>query len=187
MGSLWYLIPLLLALLFARAVLKPASPRAKAASEPERTAPERPSLRERWLGLLVFASDFSFSAFLLFSVMTTFMLVGARGENLEAAIALAAIAYCGAVYTYRAWQPPKIVPGGWRGNVRHELRCLTWAYAIVLAPLVAIGTVKLALHGDGVDLAYVGRFVAGALVALGVAWLIRYFPLPDEKLTVDED
>lgn len=187
MGSLFLLIPLLLALVFVRLLIKPNTRNDRR----ENQAPPQPrkpptGWKNRLGSAMASLSSLSFSACLLFSVAATFMLCGSRGEDVEITIIVAAFCYCGAAHTFRGWRPPKIVPGGWKGNARHELRWLMWAYVAVLAPLVSIGGVKLVLHATSVDLTSIASYVSLALLALGFAWVVQYMPLPDEKLTLDQ-
>ena len=190
MGSLWFLIPLLIVLILARLWLRPAKPPAKLA-EPAESLPDAApeplgSVIRAYRATIDTVVLWMFSLSLIFSVGFTLFLFGAQGEDVETGILLAALAYCMSLITFRGWQPPKIVPGGWAGNARYELRCLRLAYAILLLPLACIGGVKLMMHSDSINFRATIIDLAVIFVMFGVAWLIRFLPLPDEKLTIGD-
>lgn len=189
MDSLWFLIPLLTVLILARLWLGPAKRPVKLAEPAESlpdAAPEPVGAVIRvFRAMMDTVVLWTFSLSLIFSLGFTLFLFGAQGEGVETGILLAALAYCMSLITFRGWQPPKIVAGGWAGNARNELRCLRLAYAIILLPLACIGGVKLIMHSNSINFRATIIDLAVIFVMFGVVWLIRFLPLPDEKLTIE--
>ena len=190
MGSLWYLIPLLIVLVAARLWLRPAKPRTRPA-EPARSSPDAAQevagrAFRAFRATMDTVALWTFSVSLIFSLGFTLFLLGSQGEDVETGILLTAFAYCLSLITLRDLKAPKIVPGGWGSNARDELRYLGLAYVLLVLPLACIGGIKLTMHSDSVNLRAIAMDLAIIFVAFGAAWLIRFLPLPGESLTVGD-